>query len=179
MSMPGYITAVTDFVRENQAAGPVIAGLLAFGESIVVVSFFVPAVGILFALAVAAGAAGGVAFLPLWAGIVIGASLGNLISWWIGTHYGEAFKQWKPIRERPGLVEKTEAAFKRWGVFAIFIGRFFGPLHGTIATIAAIGKMNPLVFHVANWLSAGVWAGAILYAGMQGGELASRFMGGG
>lgn len=178
MSTPTYITAVMDFVREHQAYGPLIGGALAFGESIVVLSFFVPAVGIILALGVAAGAAGGVAFVPLWIGIVIGASLGNLVSWWVGTHYGEAFKQWKPIRERPGLVAKTEAAFRTWGVFAIFIGRFFGPLHGTIATVAAIGKMNPVLFHIANWLSAGVWAGALLYAGMSGGELVTRLIGG-
>ena len=117
-------------------------------------SFFVPAVGIIFALGAAAGVAGGIPFWPLWSGVVIGASLGNLISWWIGVHYGHVFKEWKPIRDRPQILAASENAIKRWGVAAIFIGRFFGPLHGTVATLAAMGGLNPAQFHIANWLSA-------------------------
>jgi len=178
MDTSSITTAVVEFVRVNQFWGPVIVGLLAFGESVVILSFFVPAVGILLALGAVAGAAGGVSFVPLWIGIVIGASLGNLISWWVGTHYGDAFKNWKPIRERPQIVARCEQAIQKYGVFAIFLGRFFGPLHGTVATLAAIGRMNPYWFHICNWLSAMVWGGAILYAGMAGGDMARRLMGG-
>jgi membrane protein DedA with SNARE-associated domain len=178
MDVQGFTTAVVEFVRANQFWGPIIVGLLAFGESVVVLSFFVPAVGILLALGALAGAAGGVSFWPLWTGVVIGAAVGNMVSWWVGTHYGDTFLQWKPIRERPEIVQKTREAFQKYGAFAIFIGRFFGPLHGTIATVAAIGKMNPTVFHICNWLSAMVWAGAILYGGMVGGDTARRLLGG-
>jgi membrane protein DedA with SNARE-associated domain len=178
MDLQGFSNAVVEFIRNNQFWGPPIVGLLAFGESVVVLSFFVPAVGILFALAALAGAAGGVELLPLWAGVVIGASLGNLISWWVGTHYGDAFKRWRPMAERPHIIAGAERAIQRWGVFAIFAGRFFGPLHGTVATIAAIGKMNPYAFHVANWLSAMVWAGVVLYGGAYGGEGVRRILGG-
>jgi membrane protein DedA with SNARE-associated domain len=178
MDIAAFSNAVVEFVRANQFWGPVIVGLLAFGESVVILSFFVPAVGILFALGAVAGAAGGVAFLPLWIGIVVGASLGNLISWWVGVHYGPAFLQWKPIRERPNIVKASHDAFEKYGFLAIFMGRFFGPLHGTVATIAAIAGMNPLVFHVCNWLSAGVWGAAILYGGMMGGETARQLLGG-
>lgn len=174
MDIPNFISGIVAFVRENQIWGPPIVAALAFGESVVILSFFVPAVGIIFALGALAGASGGIAFWPLWAGVVVGAGLGNLVSWWIGTHYGHVFKEWKPIRDRPQIVAASENAIKRWGVAAIFIGRFFGPLHGTVATLAAIGGLNPVQFHVANWLSAMVWAGAILYSGMSGGDMARR-----
>jgi membrane protein DedA with SNARE-associated domain len=179
MDLNSYVGAIVDFIRQNQVWGPPIVAALAFGESVVILSFFVPAVAILFALGAAAGAAGGIAFWPLWSGIVVGAGLGNLISWWIGIHYGHHFKEWRPIRERPHILAASESAIKRWGVFAIFIGRFFGPLHGTVATLAAIGGLNPAKFHVANWASAMVWAGAILYSGMAGGEMTRRMMMGG
>jgi hypothetical protein len=99
------------------------------------------------------------------------------LSFGIGIHYGEAFKQWKPIRDRPKVVEVSERFFKTYGFLGIFIGRFFGPLHGTIATVAAIAKMNPLVFHLSNWASAAVWAAAILGGGSQSGELLRRIVG--
>lgn len=164
------------FIRANQAWAPWIAFGLAFGESLVVVSFFVPAVGILFGIGLLIGSQG-LSFWPVFSAIVIGASLGNLVSWYIGIHYGEAFKQWKPIRDRPKVVEASERFFKTYGFLGIFIGRFFGPLHGTIATVAAIAKMNPLIFHISNWASAAVWAAAILGGGSQSGELLRRFVG--
>ena len=176
--MENFVNATVDFIRQNQLWGPPIVAALAFGESVVILSFFVPGVGIIFALGAAAGVAGGISFWPLWSGVVIGAALGNLISWWIGVHYGHVFKEWKPIRERPQILAASEAAIKRWGVLAIFIGRFFGPLHGTVATLAAMGGLNAMAFHIANWLSAMVWAGVILYAGMTGGDLARRLFGG-
>jgi membrane protein DedA with SNARE-associated domain len=176
MSLTEYTDQVLAFLRANQQWAPFIAAALAFGESVVVVSFFVPAVGILFGMGLLIGTQG-MAFWPTFAGIVIGASLGNLISWYVGAVYGDKFKQWKPIRERPQVVEASERFFKQYGFLGIFIGRFFGPLHGTIATVAAIAKMNPLVFHVSNWASAAIWAAVVLGAGAQGGEQLRRLLG--
>ncbi len=174
--MESLTQPVLDFIRTHQAWAPYIAAGLAFGESVVGLSFFIPAVGILFGMGLLIGSQG-LEFWPVFAGIVLGAGLGNLVSWHIGVHYGDAFKQWKPIRERPQVVETSERFFARFGWLGIFIGRFFGPLHGTIATVAAIAKMNPAVFHIANWLSAAVWAAAILGGGSQGGEALRRFVG--
>ena len=54
---------------------------------------------------------------------------------------------------------------KRWGVLAIFIGRFFGPLRASVPLVAGIFRMPFLQFQIANFTSAFVWAGVLLTMG--------------
>ena len=54
---------------------------------------------------------------------------------------------------------------KRWGVLAIFIGRFFGPLRASVPLVAGIFRMPSLQFQIANFTSAFVWAAALLTLG--------------
>jgi membrane protein DedA with SNARE-associated domain len=54
---------------------------------------------------------------------------------------------------------------KRWGVLAIFIGRFFGPLRASVPLVAGIFQMPFLPFQLANFTSAFVWAGVLLTMG--------------
>ncbi len=62
-------------------------------------------------------------------------------------------------------VERGEEFFKRWGVWSIFIGRFFGPLRAVIPLIAGTFEMPWLPFQIANWTSAFVWAFVLLAPG--------------
>jgi membrane protein DedA with SNARE-associated domain len=54
---------------------------------------------------------------------------------------------------------------KRWGVLAIFIGRFFGPLRASVPLVAGIFRMPFWPFQVANFASAFVWAAVLLTIG--------------
>jgi membrane protein DedA with SNARE-associated domain len=54
---------------------------------------------------------------------------------------------------------------KRWGVLAIFIGRFFGPLRASVPLVAGIFHMPYWTFQLANFSSAFVWAGVLLLFG--------------
>jgi membrane protein DedA with SNARE-associated domain len=66
-----------------------------------------------------------------------------------------------------------ERFIERWGVLAIFIGRFFGPLRAAVPLVAGILHMGFWPFRVANFTSAFVWAGTTLAAG----DLAARGLG--
>ena len=67
----------------------------------------------------------------------------------------------------------------RWGVLAIFIGRFFGPLRASVPLVAGIFRMPYWSFHVANFTSAFVWAGVLLTLGDVVSKLIKWVWGGG
>jgi membrane protein DedA with SNARE-associated domain len=54
---------------------------------------------------------------------------------------------------------------KRWGMLAIFIGRFFGPLRASVPLVAGIFEMPYWRFQFANFTSAFLWAGVLLVFG--------------
>lgn len=49
-----------------------------------------------------------------------------------------------------------------WGILAIFIGRFFGPLRASVPPVAGIFEMPYWQFQIANFNSALVWAAVLL-----------------
>ena len=53
----------------------------------------------------------------------------------------------------------------RWGVLAIFIGRFFGPLRASVPLVAGIFAMPYWSFQIANFTSAFLWAAVLLTLG--------------
>ncbi|MCP5978947.1 DedA family protein, partial [Klebsiella pneumoniae] len=66
------VAATTDFVRANQSWAPVLVFLLAFGESISLVSFFIPATVLLLAIGALAEASG-LPLAPIWLAATMGA----------------------------------------------------------------------------------------------------------
>jgi membrane protein DedA with SNARE-associated domain len=54
---------------------------------------------------------------------------------------------------------------RRWGVAAVFIGRFFGPLRASVPLAAGIFRMPYWHFQTANFTSAFLWAGILLGIG--------------
>src|SRR5262245_31826383 len=77
------VQQILDFVKEHRAWAPLIAGLLAFGESLAIVSLFIPATVALVGIGALIGASD-IAFVPVWIGASIGAALGDWVSYWIG-----------------------------------------------------------------------------------------------
>jgi membrane protein DedA with SNARE-associated domain len=60
------------------------------------------------------------------------------------------------------------AFFKKWGMLAVFVGRFFGPFRAVVPLIAGLNAMPWLNFQIANVASAAVWAAGILLPGFIG-----------
>ena len=164
MSISSFIHEIPAFVKEHQNWAPLIAAGLAFGESFAILSLIIPATSILVAVGALIGASD-IPFVPIWIGASVGAALGDWISYWIGLKLeGAAHKVW-PLSRYPQMVERGEEFFKRWGIWSIFIGRFFGPVRAVIPLIAGTFEMPWLQFQIANWSSAFVWAFVLLAPG--------------
>jgi membrane protein DedA with SNARE-associated domain len=143
-----------------------IAGLIAFSESFVGVSFIVPGTILLISLGTVIGASH-IGLFPAVAGAIVGSVLGDWISWWIGFHYHHKIVHFRLFRRYESQIEKALHLFHRWGVWAIFIGRFMGPLRATVPLVAGMSELEFLTFMAANILSAVIWAYVLLAPGAE------------
>jgi membrane protein DedA with SNARE-associated domain len=163
-TIDSYFHALVEFVRVHEAwAAPIVAAL-AFGESLAFISLLVPAWGALVAIGAMIGPSG-INFWPVLVGGALGAAFGDWLSYWIGTKLGPPVAHMWPLSRHPELLPRGEAFVKRWGVLAIFIGRFFGPLRASVPLVAGIFGMPFGRFQVANFTSAFVWAAVLLTLG--------------
>ncbi|MEV1246105.1 DedA family protein [Nonomuraea sp. NPDC050022] len=113
---------------------------------------------------------------PVWVGVCAsaGAIVGDSIGYAIGRKGG------RPLFERlgrrfpkhfgPGHIGKAEHYFDRFGVWAVFVGRFIALLRILAGPLAGALRMPYWRFLIANVLGGIVWAGGttavIFYLGM-------------
>jgi membrane protein DedA with SNARE-associated domain len=155
---------VVEFVHLHQAWAVPIVFALAFGESLAFISLLIPA----WAALVGIGAlisSSHLNFWPIWVAGAVGAALGDWLSYWVGIKLGPPVAHIWPLSRHPELLPRGEAFVKRWGVLAIFIGRFFGPLRASVPLVAGIFRMPYWPFQLANFSSAFVWAAMLLTLG--------------
>lgn len=156
--------ATLEFIRAHQGWAAPMVFLLAFGESLAVVSLLLPATAILFGVSGLLGASG-IAFWPCWVAAFLGAALGDWVSYWFGFHFKERIAHIWPLTRAPDLLPRGERFFARWGLAGVFLGRFFGPLRAAVPLVAGSCGMAQLPFQLANVASAAVWATGILSPG--------------
>jgi membrane protein DedA with SNARE-associated domain len=165
-------TTVLEFVQAHQAWAPFVVAFLAFGESLAVVSLFFPATVVL--VAIGAGIdMSGLSFWRLWLGAAIGAALGDWVSYEIGRYFEDRAHNVWPLNRYQHLVAKGEEFTRKYGVWAIFLGRFFGPVRAFVPLAAGIFEMPRGAFQLANVTSALLWAYVLLKFGDVFGDAVS------
>jgi membrane protein DedA with SNARE-associated domain len=157
--------AITAYVLHHKDwAGPIMGGI-AFGESLVLVGLFFPATLIM----VFAGAAiqqGQLDAATIIGWSIAGASLGDLVTYWIGRWIGPRIVHHWPLNRDRTAVARARLFFRKYGFLSIFIGRFLGPVRPTIPLVAGIMRMRHLTFQIANVTSAIVWVPFMLFWGI-------------
>jgi membrane protein DedA with SNARE-associated domain len=117
------------------------------------------------------------------AAAVIGAVIGDSIGYTIGRRFGmplfDRLGRRFPKHFGPGHVALAERLFKRWGVGAVFFGRFIALLRIFAGPLAGALKMPYPRFLAAN-VSGGIcWAGGttalVYFAGMAAERWMERF----
>jgi membrane protein DedA with SNARE-associated domain len=159
--------AVVDFVRANQIWAPLIVGLLAFGESLAFISLLLPATIAMVGIGALVGASG-IAFFPIFLGAAIGAALGDWLSYWLGIKFEEPIARVWPLSRYPDMIPRGHAFVEKYGIYAVFIGRFFGPFRAVVPLVAGILEMPFWPFQFANVTSALLWSAVLLTPGWFG-----------
>lgn len=155
---------IVNFTKSNHGWAPIVVGLLCFAESLAVISFFVPATVILVGIGGLIGSAG-LDFWPVWWGAVIGATLGDWVSYLVGLYFKDSAHHRWPLSKYPEFTKNADAFTQKWGAIGVFIGRFSGPLRAFVPLAAGIFAMPHWKFQLANVSSAIVWAFVLLAPG--------------
>jgi membrane protein DedA with SNARE-associated domain len=157
-------TLITWVKNHPEWAIPAVA-VLAFGESIAFVSLILPFWGILVALGTAISGVSLSTWYAYMFSAAAGAALGDWLSYWLGYHYHERIARLWPFTSHPDLLPKGQKFFEKWGVWAIVLGRFSGPLRASVPIVAGTVQMNKTHFQLANWGSAALWSSTLLIFG--------------
>ncbi|MGZ4509905.1 MAG: DedA family protein [Mycobacterium sp.] len=122
---------------------------------------------------------------PIGVGVaaVIGAVVGDSIGYAIGRRFGmplfDRLGRRFPKHFGPGHVALAERLFSRWGVRAVFFGRFIALLRIFAGPLAGALKMHYPRFLAANVSGAICWAGGttavVYFAGMAAERWLERF----
>lgn len=150
-------------------AHPEFAGLVTFiisaSESVAIIGTIVPGSITMTAL----GALAGAGVIPLWGTIIwaiLGAIVGDGISYWLGYYFKDRLNRMWPFRKHPGLLKSGEVFVEKYGVMSVFIGRFVGPVRALVPMVAGMLGMKPLPFTITNIASAIGWAPAYMLPGI-------------
>ena len=142
--------ALTDFFKSILAygwlAGPAF-GLLALGESLVLLGIVIPATPILFLVGtlLGSGALDPFAILP-WA--LVGAITGYWASWALGRRSGHTIYASPHFRPHRREIARTRLYFRRWGGPSLILGRYvLGPFQSMLPFVAGVAKMPRRQFH--------------------------------
>ncbi|MDT5010278.1 MAG: hypothetical protein QOH57_1895 [Mycobacterium sp.] len=122
---------------------------------------------------------------PVGVGVAatLGAIIGDTIGYSVGRRYGmslfERLGKRFPNHFGPGHVALAKQLFARWGVWAVFFGRFVALLRILAGPLAGALRMRYPKFLAANALGGLCWAGGttavVYYAGLAAERWLSRF----
>src|SRR3990167_6820033 len=150
-------------------ANPQWAGLATFtisaSESVAIIGTIVPGSITMTAI----GALAGAGVIPLWETLIwaiLGAVIGDGISYWIGHYFKDGLHKIWPFRTHPSLLKKGEVFVHQYGIMSVFIGRFVGPVRAIVPLVAGMLGMKPLLFTIANVTSAIGWAPVYMLPGI-------------
>lgn len=98
---------------------------------------------------------------------VLGAVIGDSIGFAVGRRYGTSLFNWLgkrfPKHVNPDLVAYAEHIFARYGVLAVFVGRFIALLRILAGPLAGSLRLAYSKFLIANVCGAIAWAGGTTY----------------
>src|SRR5579883_780393 len=163
--MSDIVSPLLQWLNANPQWAGIATFIISAAESVAIVGTIVPGSITMTAIGTLAGAG----IIPLWATILwamLGAIVGDGISYWIGHYFKERLHRLWPFKNNPAVLQKGETFVHKYGVMSVFIGRFVGPVRALVPLVAGMLGMKPLQFTIANVTSAIGWAPAYMLPGI-------------
>jgi membrane protein DedA with SNARE-associated domain len=159
-----FIHDLFTFVQETARAHPLwcfpIAAAIAFSECFVGISALIPGTVLLLAMAGVIESSQ-IPMFPAIAGAFLGSMAGDWICYMIGIRYHHQIVHLWPFRHFEAQIEKGFDFFRRWEVWAVFIGRFTGPFRSLVPLIAGMSEVKFWAFQIPNAAATALWATAL------------------
>lgn len=151
---------------------PIVA-IAIFVECGLLIGFFLPGDSWLFPLGLFI--AHGTVQTPLWLSCLIMSACaitGNALGYGIGYAIGpRLFNKQDSRFFRREYVDRTHSFFERYGVAAIFLGRFVPVVRTFITAVAGVARMEPGKFLSVSFIGGIIWASGIQIAGYYLGQI--------
>jgi undecaprenyl-diphosphatase len=157
-----WIDACVGFVAQHPSWALAVVFAAAIIEAVAVFGIIVPGTPILMAVTGAAAAAGQ-PMLPFLALAILGAVIGDFVSFWFGARYAATLRGMWPFSRWPEVMARADWFFERYGIASVALCRFVPVLRSTVSLVAGMAGMNRKRFVLANVSSAFVWAPAHIY----------------
>ncbi|HEX7047719.1 MAG TPA: DedA family protein [Gammaproteobacteria bacterium] len=152
-----FLTDTTSWLSQHPGWIGAALALVAFAESFFVVGVVLPGAVVLFALAALAGGLD-LPVLPLLLFTAIGASAGDISSFFIGRELEHLFHDRSAGRRWHKHLDRTHDFLEKWGVLAVIVGRFAGPVRPFLPAVAGAAGMRRRVFILSDIASSLAWA---------------------
>lgn len=160
--MWSWIDTLAGLVAGNPAEAWTVAFLAAILEAVAIAGTLLPGTVLLMAVAGAAAVAGQ-SMLPFLGLAILGAVIGDGLSYWVGRRFHGRLRGVWPFSRHPDLLATAERFFRRYGVASVALCRFIPVLRSNVPLCAGMADMPPRAFFTANILSALVWAPVHIY----------------
>jgi membrane protein DedA with SNARE-associated domain/membrane-associated phospholipid phosphatase len=174
MDFNDTIQNFTAFLSLHPNWGYASALLFAFLESLAVIGSIIPGAITMTIIGTMIGSG----LLMFWPSLILcitGALIGDYLSYYLGITYQDRLISIWPISKFPHWLDKGREFFTKYGVGAIIIGRFFGPVRSMIPLIAGMLKMTFKKFVTGIIPSAVLWSLLYLTPGIVLGALSTNF----
>jgi len=152
-----YIDPLVTFVATNAWLAYLTLFLAALLEAVPVVGSVIPGSTII--LALSALVPGGELKLH-WVllAAIGGAVLGDGSAFLVGHREQKEILSTWPLSGYPRVIAQSEAFFRRWGTWAVFLARFVPPIRAFVPVTAGALDMPPSRFYVVNIPAILLWA---------------------
>lgn len=157
-----WVDSIVGLVAQYPNWALAIAFAGAIIEAVAVLGILIPGTPILMAVTGAA-AASGQPMLPYLVLAIVGAVIGDFVSFWFGSRYAATLRTFWPFSTRPELLARADWFFDRYGTASVALCRFMPVLRSTVPLVAGMTRMPRKRFVMANVASAFVWAPAHVY----------------
>lgn len=88
----------------------------------------------------------------------LGALLSDQSGFYIGRLMGPKFHQTSFAKKRASMLTKAEQRIDKYGVLAIFIGRFVTPIRSVVPLVTGVSGMARLRYTVFDLLACAAWS---------------------
>lgn len=163
--MSTFFDPLISFVSTHPLLAYLTLFLAALLEAVPVVGSLVPGSTIILALG-ALVPGGELKFWPVLAAAAAGALLGDGSAYLLGYRGQRQILSAWPMNNYPGLVERSETFFNRWGALAVFFARFVAPIRAFVPITAGALRMPPAKFFGINIPAIALWALAHVLPGV-------------
>jgi len=163
-SLDGLKDRALEFVSDNIDLIEPIVFALGFGESLVLVSLFIPSTALFLAIGGLHSAAGGELW-SIWLAGSVGAFVGDLVSYALGRYFRRDIGRMWPLKNNPEWYVAARHFTRRWGMSGIIASKFMGAMRPFVPVVAGATGMGCPAFMVASAISCVVWAGVFLSPG--------------